>query len=391
TAEIRARVVSTTGAPVGFSRSLSAPGSTNESAPVISEGSSAPYGDGRFAFAYTQEQQSTVYTGELRPTPFGIQIVQPAYRLGELGSFSRASISNVTPVLSNGGDPIYAVAVEADGGTQEDQIITFLCAGGGIQSLNNITRLEDIRPRNSAYIPKVAWTGDGFVIAYKSDDRMYMTSASIADVGTRKQLVLGERAQRVQYLGSTDRVENPNLASRAESGDTQSRRALVAYWSIPPNPDRMTVHIGEIERLEERAVGRQYCSAMQNSSGHTAWLAMFGDQGTTSTKSAVASSLPSSQFVLLLNSLQDGFTSQPGGSSGNLCLGGAIGRMGSVIAPIGADRTATIPVDPTRLETPNGFRATQPGETWHFQGWYRDTVGGTVTSNFTNAVEVELN
>ncbi|MEM9380993.1 MAG: hypothetical protein AAGB93_13660 [Planctomycetota bacterium] len=391
--QIRARAVTTTGVPVGFSRPLSAPGVRNDLAPVISEGSSSPYGDGRFAFAYVRGLSlnfSTVHTGEVRLTPGGVQIVEPAFQLGELGNFDRPSVSCVTPELSGDGDPIYAVAVEAEGGSVEDTIISFLCAGGRIQSLSNVTRMEDIRPRFNARRPAIAWAAGGFLIAYSSAERVYMTSASIAEVGNRRQLVLGERSQEVRYIGSTGDDIYPAIASRFESGDLQAREALVAYRTIPAEPTEVSVHIGEIELLDAPAIGKQYCSAALNSTGENAWLALFGDQGATSTKTAVASDLPPAQFVLLINSLQDGFVASPGGSSGNLCLGGGIGRMMGDIAPIDADRTATIVFDPTRLATPSGPVAAQPGETWHFQGWFRDANGSVATSNFTNAVEVEM-
>jgi hypothetical protein len=29
-----------------------------------------------------------------------------------------------------------------------------------------------------------------------------------------------------------------------------------------------------------------------------------------------------------------------------------------------------------------------PGETWYFQAWHRDLVGGTATTNFTDGLEV---
>ncbi len=40
------------------------------------------------------------------------------------------------------------------------------------------------------------------------------------------------------------------------------------------------------------------------------------------------------------------------------------------------------------MPTPNGFVVAQVGETWNFQGWYRDAVGGSATSNFTDGIEI---
>ena len=38
-----------------------------------------------------------------------------------------------------------------------------------------------------------------------------------------------------------------------------------------------------------------------------------------------------------------------------------------------------------------GLVAVQPGETWSFQAWYRDTVGGSATSNFSDGLEITFN
>ncbi|MEM9799107.1 MAG: hypothetical protein AAGA20_02210 [Planctomycetota bacterium] len=391
--QIRARAVFAAGGPLGISRSISAPGSANDLDPVISEGSSAPYGDDRFAFAYSRIQGGNigaVFSGELRVGINGVEVAQPAFQLGELGNFSRPSVSSVTPVLSSDGDPIYAVAVESEGAPQEDTIIAFLCAGGSIRSVNNVTRMEDIRPREDNRSPAIAWAGDAFTVAYSSAERVYMASASITEVGTREFLALGERAQKMRSIEAVGPDSAPVIVSRFESGETSSREALVAYRSIPIDPNGRTVHIARIESLGQPAIGRQYCSAVENSVGGNGWLALYGTQSSHAYKTAVASGLSESGIVLLLNSLESGFVAEPGGSSGNLCLGGTVGRMLDVVAPIAPDRTATIQFDPRALARPNGTVAAQPGETWHFQAWYRDNENGVATSNFTNAVKFEV-
>ena len=42
------------------------------------------------------------------------------------------------------------------------------------------------------------------------------------------------------------------------------------------------------------------------------------------------------------------------------------------------------------LPQPTGNVPAQCGETWYFQGWFRDAVGGVTTSNMTDAVSVSL-
>ena len=79
----------------------------------------------------------------------------------------------------------------------------------------------------------------------------------------------------------------------------------------------------------------------------------------------------------------------PGGSQGNLCL---IGQIGRFVAPgqvqsSGAPRRIQLQLDLTNLPIGAGQAAVAPGETWNFTLWYRDENPGP-TSNFTDAVGV---
>ena len=80
----------------------------------------------------------------------------------------------------------------------------------------------------------------------------------------------------------------------------------------------------------------------------------------------------------------------PGGSQGILCLTGAVGRYvgPGQIQFSGAVRMMRLPIDLQSMPTPTGLTSASAGQTWHFQTWYRDTVGGTATSNFSDAVSV---
>ena len=70
----------------------------------------------------------------------------------------------------------------------------------------------------------------------------------------------------------------------------------------------------------------------------------------------------------------------------NTSLGGSIGRYVGVgqIRNSGGTGSFAIRLDLNQIPQPNGFVAAQPGETWNFQAWYRDSIGGTATSNFSN-------
>lgn len=98
-----------------------------------------------------------------------------------------------------------------------------------------------------------------------------------------------------------------------------------------------------------------------------------------------ASQLPAQQFALFLNSMLQDFVANPGGSQGNLCLGGQIGRHVEQVGGTGAAGTFAIELDLFALPRPSGPTTVVAGQTWNFQCWYRD-VGNR--SNFTDAVSV---
>ena len=83
----------------------------------------------------------------------------------------------------------------------------------------------------------------------------------------------------------------------------------------------------------------------------------------------------------------------PGGSQGNLCAIGPIGRFnpaaGYPVQSSGAAGSLSIQLDLQNTPTPSAAVMVFVGETWNFQCWYRDFLQGQgATSNFTDAVEL---
>lgn len=104
----------------------------------------------------------------------------------------------------------------------------------------------------------------------------------------------------------------------------------------------------------------------------------------------VADRLPAGQSVMFLASRTAGFLANPGGSLGDLCLGGSIGRYAR---PGQLRRTSPVGLASLQLDLPAtpsgpGTVAVLAGETWHFQAWHRDVVGGAAVSHMTGAVTV---
>ena len=99
-----------------------------------------------------------------------------------------------------------------------------------------------------------------------------------------------------------------------------------------------------------------------------------------------ATDLPLNQFGYFLASETQGFTANPGGSQGNLCLGGDIARLSQQIQSSGVAGRFTIQMDLAYIPT-NPPQSVAAGQTWNFQAWFRDDNPGP-TSNFTDGVSV---
>jgi hypothetical protein len=142
-------------------------------------------------------------------------------------------------------------------------------------------------------------------------------------------------------------------------------------------------------------VGTNYCGpAVPNSTGSSSRLQATGTAVVANNDlTLVASDLPLNSFGFFLTSRTQGSISQPGGSQGLLCLGGSIGRYvgPGQIRNSGTTGSFSLLLNLAQTPTPAGFVAVVPGETWNFQGWHRDAVGGVPTSNFTDGLRVQFN
>ncbi len=138
-------------------------------------------------------------------------------------------------------------------------------------------------------------------------------------------------------------------------------------------------------------VGTNYCTPAPNSTGATASISASGSASVTLNDLTLSSAnLPLNAAAYFLCSRLHGFVANPGGSAGNLCLGGAIGRrVGGSIPNAGATGTVSVLADLTALPQPSGAVVVLAGETWNFQCWYRDlAASGGATSNFSDGLEV---
>jgi predicted outer membrane repeat protein len=136
-------------------------------------------------------------------------------------------------------------------------------------------------------------------------------------------------------------------------------------------------------------IGAAYCSTNPNSSGQTAQIAALGSASVADDFLRVqATQTAVNQLGLFLMSQNQGFVPFFNGSQGNLCVSAPIFRLTNTpgsVSSSGAQGLLNLRVGLTTL--PAGLQIL-PGQTWHFQSWFRDNVGGNSTSNTSDAVSV---
>ncbi len=152
----------------------------------------------------------------------------------------------------------------------------------------------------------------------------------------------------------------------------------------------LNVHQVEFGPLGPVSIGTNYCTASTNSTGVSAMLGALGSASVAQNDVTLrCTRMPANAFSFFLTSATQGFVQNPGGSQGNLCLGGAIGRYigPGQVQNSGAAGAVALRIDLDRHPTPTGLVVVTAGQTWNFQCWYRD-ANPTVTSNFSDGFSV---
>ncbi len=135
------------------------------------------------------------------------------------------------------------------------------------------------------------------------------------------------------------------------------------------------------------SIGTNYCGpANNNSTGNPTVISAFGSTFVADNfVDLTSSAMPVNQFGYYITSQTQGFVPFPGGSQGNLCLSGSIGRYSNNIMSSGSAGSITLSIDLTNTPLPSGPTTIAPGETWNWQMWHRD-VGGK--SNFSDGISI---
>lgn len=147
------------------------------------------------------------------------------------------------------------------------------------------------------------------------------------------------------------------------------------------------------------SLGSNYCVASTNVTGQIGRMSATGSSiAVTNRLRLEATNLPQDAFGFFLTSRTSGFSVMPGGSQGNLCLDGQIGRFdgaGQVKSsgPEGVLTLDSVAGEWNVLDQPLGASSApaMAGERWFYTAWYRDIFGGLATSNFANGMYIDFN
>jgi len=189
-------------------------------------------------------------------------------------------------------------------------------------------------------------------------------------------------------FGVTIDLSGGRLISGAMRDDQRANNAGAAYVYDLNAVDRN----GDAIPDACQSAGLAFCTASANSTGRPASIAALGSSSLAANGVTLwVSDLP--QNVLGYFIVSQGTLEIPnaGGAQGTLCIASAsLGRYAGNVLSSGALGRVSLPIDALALPTPLGNVAASAGETWNFQLWHRDAVGGSATSNFSDAVAVQF-
>jgi hypothetical protein len=163
------------------------------------------------------------------------------------------------------------------------------------------------------------------------------------------------------------------------------------FASLSGTLDVYSLYDNLVVEVPGSTLGTNYCTAVANSTGNTADISAVGSNSAAANNvTLLATEMPNNAFGFFLTSQTQGFIQNPGGSQGNLCLTGSIGRYvgPGQIQNTGVTGGISLALDLTQTPQPTGFVSIQAGQTWNFTAWHRDAIGGVATSNFTNGLSI---
>ncbi|MEM1452926.1 MAG: hypothetical protein AAGI22_27735 [Planctomycetota bacterium] len=315
----------------------------------------------------------------------------PQFNAYTFSDSRRPDVSVQDTRYSFNGERYWTIVFERRTGSDYD-VFALVAREDGAYNARNLPAMQDLDQDLEQLRPKIAFDGQDYLVAYRtpitaSEDRLYFTALNI----TREdgELRLGAALRRETIATSIDDEIEFGIATNHDGGSMGTQEvALLPYTKAAAGADA-DVEAAFVGEFDTYVNGSQFCDANPNSTGVSAWIYTTGapivSPGSSFRLNCI--DMPANSFGHFICSTQSGFVANPAGSSGNLCLQGAIGRFNrpGEILDSGADGTFRLSVDSMVFPSPTGTVSAMSGEGWFFQTWFRDFGP---TSNFSNAVRV---
>lgn len=159
---------------------------------------------------------------------------------------------------------------------------------------------------------------------------------------------------------------------------------------MEPYAHSFLLSVAALAPLASAQLGDTHCHSAANSTGAVASLTATGSADVAANDVTLhGAALPPGATTLLLSSQERAVLPGFAGTTGTLCLGGAIGRhLGSLTAadPAGV---VTLPIDVQQVPHPTQPFALVRGDTLNFQLWFRDALPtGAATSGLSDGLSI---
>lgn len=212
--------------------------------------------------------------------------------------------------------------------------------------------------------------------------------------GIHGQLVRGHYDPQLVIRGVLESIaqfeplQNPvDIELSRDGGQTWTSisglESVVGDITLAPD-DSYVIVDGRILELGQ-SLGESECAANVNTSGAAASIRAVGSTSVTENDVVLyVQNAPSFTFGIFATSRDGGLIPNVAGSAGNLCLGGAIGRLSMVPSLSSAGGDFALRIDTSQMPMGSMYVPIAVGETWRYQAWFRD--GGT--SNQSDAIAI---
>ncbi len=302
-----------------------------------------------------------------------------------------SSVSNSNHVSS---EKLWVIAFERLVGVHYE-IFTVVARDGSADNARSLRQMQNLDPDRDHRDPVIANDSEDFLIAYQTElpgDRYGIHLSAVNIVRDGAEYRTGVSLRRDTFDFSDGERARIALASRWDGGgpfqSSEEGDAIAIWTAAMGTPGDRTINGATCEELSRGVTGSQFCEAALNSTGASAFIFARGLSWSPGSPLQLQSvEMPPHAFGHFLVSSQSGFVTNPGGSDGNLCLRGSVGRFnrpGEVLNS-GSDGSFLLDVNALNFPSPLGAVAAAPGETWYFQCWFRD-VGPS--SNFSNGISM---